>query len=173
MANTYSDLTGTNVAANFRNVTTGNNMLGAALKFYSIDFGVDIRQADAANEVTNLTYQLIAQLGWTPVIVGTIQADPSANAGQILRFAIEQKGAATETVTSPTSDVLRVRTVAVEDPVVKYIDPSVSTTAQQSAVLSTALTDMFDNFSAFAYTTDAGSSTTIDLSGAVVTVFDF
>lgn len=172
MANTYSDLTGTNVAANFRNVTTGNNMLGAALKFYAIDFGVDIRQADAANEVTNLTYQLISQLGWTPVIIGTIQSDGS-NAGQLLRFAIEQKGAATETVTSPTSDVLRVRTVAVEDPVVKYIDPSQSTTVQQSAVLSTALTDMFDNFSAFAYTNDAGSSATIDLSGAACTVFDF
>ena len=47
-----ADLYGTTVAANAGKVTTGVNLQGAALKFYSIDFGVDIRQADAAREVT-------------------------------------------------------------------------------------------------------------------------
>ena len=166
-----ADLYGTTVAANAGKVTTGVNLQGAALKFYSIDFGVDIREADASREVTWLTYTLLSQLGWTPVVIGSIQADAGANAGQLLRFAVEVSGGEVMAVDSASNHGY-VWSASVADPTVNYIDPSQGT-SQLSAVLSTALTDMFDNYSAFAYTDDSGASQTIDLSGAVVSVFNF
>ncbi len=166
-----ADLYGTTLAANAGKVTTGVNLQGAALKFYSIDFGVDIRQADGAREVTWLTYTLLSQLGWTPVHIGTIQADAGSNAGQLLRFAVEVSGGEVMAVDDAANHGY-VWSASVADPVVNYIDPSQGT-SQLSAVLSTALTDMFDNYSAFAYTDDSGASQTIDLSGAVVSVFNF
>ena len=166
-----ADLYGTTVAANAGKVTTGVSLQGAALKFYSIDFGVDIRQADASREVTWLTYTLLSQLGWTPVVIGAIQADAGSNAGQLLRFAIEVSGGEVMAVDSAT-DHGYVWSASVTDPTVNYIDPSVGT-SQISAVLSTALTDMFDNYASFAYTDDAGAAQTINLSGAVVSEFTF
>lgn len=166
-----ADLYGTTFAANAGKVTTGVNLQGAALKFYEIDFGVDVRQADASREVTWLTYTLLSQLGWTPVHIGTIQADSSSNAGQLLRFAIEVSGGEVMAVDSAANHGY-VWSASVADPVVNYIDPSVGT-SQLSAVLSTALTDMFDNYSAFAYTNDSGAGATIDLSAAAVTEFTF
>ena len=167
-----ADLYGTTFAANAGKVTTGVNLQGAALKFYEIDFGVDIRQADASREVTWLTYTLLSQLGWTPVHIGTIQADGGANDGQLLRFAVEVSGGEVMAVDSAANHGY-VWSASVADPVVNYIDPSVSPTAQQTAVLSTALTDMFDNYASFAYTNDSGAGATINLSGAVVSEFTF
>ena len=166
-----ADLYGTTVAANAGKVTTGVNLQGAALKFYSIDFGVDIRQADAAREVTWLTYTLISMLGFTPVVIGSIQADAAANAGQLLRFAIEVSGGEVLAVDSAANHGY-VWSASVTDPTVKYIDPSAGT-SELSAVFSTALTDMFDNYTAFDYTDDAGAAQQIDLSNAVVSVFNF
>jgi len=166
-----ADLYGTTVAANAGKVTTGVTLQGAALKFYEIDFGVDIRQADGAREVTWLTYTLLSQLGWTPVHIGTIQADSSSNAGQLLRFAIEVSGGEVMAVDTDENDGY-VWSASVADPTVNYIDPSVGT-SQLSAVLSTALTDMFDNYSSFAYVDDNGADQTINLSSAVVSVFNF
>ena len=71
-----------------------------------------------------------------------------------------------------TTNAGYVWSASVADPTVNYIDPSVGT-SQLSAVLSTALTDMFDNYASFAYTDDAGADQTINLSSAVVSVFNF
>jgi len=166
-----ADLYGTTLAANAGKVTTGVNLQGAALKFYSIDFGVDIRQADAAREVTWLTYTLLSQLGWTPVHIGTIQADGGGNAGQLLRFAVEVSGGEVMAVDTAANHGW-VWSASVADPTVNYIDPSAGTT-QLSAALSVALTDMFDNYTAFDYVDDAGAAQQIDLSNAVVSVFNF
>ena len=64
------------------------------------------------------------------------------------------------------------RTNAVAEPVVNYRDASQGT-GVFTAVLATALTDIFDNYTAFAYTDDAGAAQTINLSGAAVTVMNF
>lgn len=166
-----ADLYGTLLAANAGKVTTGVNLQGAALKFYEIDFGVDIRQADASREVTWLTYTLLSNLGWTPVHIGAIQADAGGNAGQRLRFAVEVSGGEVMAVDTVANHGW-VSSASVADPVVNYIDPSVGT-SQLSAALSVALTDMFDNYTAFDYVDDAGAAQQIDLSNAVVTVFNF
>lgn len=164
------NLYGTTVAANARKITTGVTLQGAALEFYEIDFGVDVRQADGAGEVTWLVYTLISELGFTPVVIGNIQADAGSNAGQLLRFAVEVQGGAEETVSNAAQGY--VRTNAVAEPVVNYRDASAGT-GVYTAVLSTALTDIFDNYTAFAYTDDAGAAQTINLSGAAVTVMNF
>ena len=165
-----ADLYGTTVAANARKITTGVQLQGASLAFFEIDFGVNVLQADGSNEVTNLVYQLISNLGWTPVIIGTIQADAGSNAGQLLRFAIEVSGGAVESVSNAAQGY--VRTNAVTEPTVNYYDASQGT-GVYTAVLSTALTDQFDNYTAFAYTDDAGAAQTIDLSSAAVTLMTF
>ena len=164
------NLYGTTVAANARKITTGVTLQGAALEFYEIDFGVDVRQADGAGEVTWLVYTLISELGFTPVVIGNIQADAGSNAGQLLRFAVEVQGGAEETVSNAAQGY--VRTNAVAEPVVNYRDASQGT-GVYTAVLATALTDIFDNYTAFAYTDDAGAAQTINLSGAAVTVMNF
>ena len=165
-----ADLYGTTVAANARKVTTGVQLQGASLAFFDIDFGVDVRQADGAGEVTWLVYTLVSELGYTPVIIGTIQADAGSNAGQRLRFAIEVPGSAEESVSNAAQGY--VRTNAVTEPTVNYRDASQGT-AVYTAVLSTALTDIFDNYGTFAYTDDAGAAQTIDLTGAAVTLMTF
>ena len=165
-----ADLYGTTLAANARKITTGVTLQGAALEFYEIDFGVDVRQADGAGEVTWLVYTLISELGFTPVVIGNIQADAGSNAGQLLRFAIEVSGGAEESVSNAAQGY--VRTNAVAEPVVNYRDASQGT-GVFTAVLATALTDIFDNYTAFAYTDDAGAAQTINLSGAAVTVMNF
>ena len=164
------NLYGTTVAANARKITTGVTLQGASLEFFEIDFGVDVRQADGAGEVTWLVYTMISELGYTPVIIGNIQADAGSNAGQLLRFAIEASGAAEETVSNSAQGF--VRTNSVTEPTVNYRDASQGT-GVYTAVLSTALTDMFDNYTAFAYTDDAGAAQTINLSSAVVTLMNF
>ena len=165
-----ADLYGTTVAANARKVTTGVQLQGASLAFFDIDFGVDVRQADGAGEVTWLVYTLVSELGYTPVIIGTIQADAGSNAGQRLRFAIEVPGSAEESVSNAAQGY--VRTNAVTEPTVNYRDASQGT-GVYTAVLSTALTDIFDNYGTFAYTDDAGAAQTIDLTGAAVTLMNF
>ena len=165
-----ADLYGTTVAANARKVTTGVTLQGASLEFFEIDFGVDVRQADGAGEVTWLVYTLISELGFTPVVIGNIQADAGSNAGQLLRFAVEVPGGAEESVSNAAQGY--VRTNAVAEPVVNYRDASQGT-GVYTAVLSTALTDIFDNYAAFAYTDDAGAAQTINLTSAAVTLMNF
>jgi len=165
-----ADLYGTTVAANARKVTTGVQLQGASLAFFDIDFGVNVLQADGAGEVTWLVYQLVSELGYTPVIIGSIQNDAGGNAGQRLRFAIEASGAAEESVSSAAQGY--VRTNAVTEPTVNYRDASQGT-GVYTAVLSTALTDIFDNYTAYAYTDDAGAAQTIDLSSASVALMTF
>lgn len=166
-----ADLYGTAVAANARKITTGVQLQGMSLAFFEIDFGVDVRQADGASEVTWLVYNMISELGWTPVVIGNIQADAGSNAGQLLRFAVEVSGGAVESVDTTANHGL-VRSNSVTEPTVNYRDASQGT-GVYTAVMSTALTDMFDNYSAFAYTDDAGAAQTIDLSGAAVTLMTF
>ena len=165
-----ADLYGTTVAANARKVTTGVQLQGASLAFFEIDFGVDVRQADGAGEVTWLVYNMISELGYTPVIIGSIQADAGSNAGQLLRFAVEASGAANESVSNAAQGY--VRTNAVTEPTVNYRDASQGS-GVYTAVMSTAMSDMFDNYTAFAYTDDAGAAQTIDLSSAAVTLMTF
>lgn len=170
-----ADLTSTLVAANYRKVTTGTNQQGASLKFYEIDFGVDIRQADGANEVTYLVYQLVAQLGRSVTLIGTPgnpvynQAGSAIGAGQGLRFAVEVAGGSTESI-DDTANHGYVRTVSVVDPNVNYIDGS---GVEQNGTLSAALQYLLSQYTAFAYTTDAGASSTLNLSGTTVSAFDF
>lgn len=165
-----ADLYGTTVAANARKITTGVQLQGASLAFFDIDFGVDVRQADGAGEVTWLVYNMISELGYTPVIIGSIQADAGSNAGQRLRFAIEVSGAANESVSNAAQGY--VRTNAVTEPTVNYRDASQGT-GVYTAVMSTAMSDMFDNYTAFDYTDDAGAAQTIDLSSAAVSLMTF
>lgn len=166
-----ADLYGTTVAANARKVTTGVQLQGASLAFFDIDFGVDVRQADGAGEVSWLVYNIISELGYTPVVIGTIQADAGSNAGQRLRFAIEVPGAANESVDTASNHGY-VRSNAVTEPTVNYRDASQGT-GVYTAVLSTAMTDIFDNYTAYDYTDDAGAAQTIDLSSAVVALMTF
>lgn len=165
-----ADLYGTTVAANARKVTTGVQLQGASLAFFDIDFGVNVLQADGAGEVTWLVYQLVSELGYTPVIIGSIQNDAGGNAGQRLRFAIEASGAGVESVSNAAQGY--VRTNAVTEPTVNYRDASQGT-GVYTAVLSTALTDIFDNYTAYDYTDDAGAAQTIDLSSASVALMTF
>lgn len=165
-----ADLYGTTVAANARKITTGVQLQGASLAFFEIDFGVDVRQADGAGEVTWLVYNMISELGYTPVIIGSVQADAGSNAGQLLRFAVEATGAANESVSSAAQGY--VRTNAVTEPTVNYRDASQGSSVY-TAVMSTAMSDMFDNYTAFAYTDDAGAAQTIDLSSAAVSLMTF
>lgn len=170
-----ADLTSTIVAANYRKVTTGANLQGASLKFYEIDFGVDVRQADGSNEVTYLVYQLVAQLGRTVTMMG-IPGNPVYNqsgaaigAGQGVRFAVEIAGGSAEAIDS-TANHGYVRTITVADPTVNYID---NAGVQQSGLLSAALAYLLNQYTAFAYTDDAGAAQTINLSSATVTAFEF
>lgn len=166
-----ADLYGTTVAANARKITTGVQLQGASLAFFDIDFGVDVRQADGAGEVSWLVYTIASELGFTPVIIGTIQADAGSNAGQRLRFAIEVPGAGVESVDT-TANHGYVRSNAVTEPTVNYRDASQGT-GVYTAVFSTAMTDIFDNYGTFAYVDDAGADQTIDLTGAAVTLMTF
>lgn len=162
-----ADLYGTLVAANAAKITTGITVTGPALKFFEIDFGVDIRQADGAREVTWLVYNFAAEMGWTPVIIGNLQADAGGNAGQRLRFAIEHKGGEIMSVDTAANHGY-VYSATIEEPTVHY---SVQGAAQASGLFSAAMTAKLQAETAWPYKNDAGADATIDLSNAVCTVF--
>ena len=170
-----ADLYGTTVAANAQKITQGMQVTGPALSFFEIDFGVSVLQADGAREVTWLVYNFASEMGYTPVFIGAVgnpvydQSGNAIGAGQGLRIAIENKGAAVASVDS-TANHGYVWSESVTEPTVNY---SVQGGSQTSGLFSAALQAKLQAETAWSYVNDSGASTTINLSGASVVLFNF
>lgn len=170
-----ADLYGTTFAANAGKITTGVNLQGASLKFFEIDFGASIATADGAREVTWLVYNFASEMGYTPVWIGTVgapvynQSGAAVGASQGLRIAIEVSGASVAAVDSAANHGY-VWSETQTEPTVNY---SVQGATPTSGVFSAALQAKLQAETAWPYVNDSGSSTTINLSGATVSVFNF
>ena len=170
-----ADLYGTTLAANAGKITTGVNLQGASLKFFEIDFGVAVNTADGSREVTWLVYNFCSEMGYTPVWIGTVgapaynQSGGAVGANQGLRVAIEVSGASVAAVDSAANHGY-VWSETQTEPTVNY---SVQGATPTSGAFSAALQAKLQAETAWPYVNDSGASTTINLSGAAVSVFSF
>ena len=142
---------------------------------YEVDFKIAVNQADGSREVTWLLYNISEQLGYTPVVLGTLgavaynQSGGAGTANGTIRFAIEAKGSEVLSVDSATNHSY-VWSGATTEPTVNYLLPNGTA---GSAVFSTALQTYLRTFTAWAYTDDSGAAQTANLSSATVTAFTF
>ena len=151
---------------------------------FEINFGLDISQADGANEIPYLVSRLVSDLGFTSTLICTIGAvlnNQSARAtsgnyatvavpaNYSLRFAIEVAGATTY-ATDSTANHGNVVSASVTEPTVNYI---LDNGTASSAVFHTALQALIAQYTAFPYTDDSGAAQTANLSSTTVTQFIF